>query len=225
MSELIQKNDNRATIRWKLLTGASALALTAYVSSANVAKAEDTDRPTDLDRTGRTDGTATGLVELLSRRLSCRSRRQSAAVSLSASDLSVGIFTDNQRPPRFAFGFEGKITFQPEDSDWIFSAGIRYGRSHANRHIHHQGRRQQYVHLLRMAHPVLPVATLCSAVSPTYEWTVERAPCDSRFHGGQGCRHRHVRPVRMVHRSIARRPLRAILGRFGCRHIRRGPAF
>ena len=34
MSELIQKNDNRATIRWKLLTGASALALTAYVSSA-----------------------------------------------------------------------------------------------------------------------------------------------------------------------------------------------
>ena len=45
MSELIQKNDNRATIRWKLLTGASALALTAYVSSAGMAKAEDTDRP------------------------------------------------------------------------------------------------------------------------------------------------------------------------------------
>ena len=41
MSELIKNNDNRATIRWKLLTGASALALTAYVSSAAVAKAED----------------------------------------------------------------------------------------------------------------------------------------------------------------------------------------
>ncbi len=45
MSELIQKNDNRATIRWKLLTGASALALTAYVSSTGVASAEDSDRP------------------------------------------------------------------------------------------------------------------------------------------------------------------------------------
>ena len=41
MSELIQKHDNRATIRWKLLTGASALALTAYVSSTAMAGAED----------------------------------------------------------------------------------------------------------------------------------------------------------------------------------------
>ena len=54
MSELIQKNDNRATIRWKLLTGASALALTAYVSSAAIAKAEDTGPAANLDRTGRT---------------------------------------------------------------------------------------------------------------------------------------------------------------------------
>ena len=45
MSELIKTHDNRATIRWKLLTGASALALTAYVSSAGMAKAEDASRP------------------------------------------------------------------------------------------------------------------------------------------------------------------------------------
>ncbi len=53
MSELIQTHDNRATIRWKLLTGASALALTAYVSSASMAKAEDTDRPLIWIETGR----------------------------------------------------------------------------------------------------------------------------------------------------------------------------
>ena len=46
MSELINARDNRATIRWKLLTSASALALTAYVSCGSVARAEDTDRPT-----------------------------------------------------------------------------------------------------------------------------------------------------------------------------------
>ena len=45
MSELINTNDNRATIRWKLLTGASALALTAYVSSGGVARAEDSSHP------------------------------------------------------------------------------------------------------------------------------------------------------------------------------------
>ncbi len=46
MSELIQTHDNRATIRWKLLTGASAMALTAYVASTALAKADDADRPT-----------------------------------------------------------------------------------------------------------------------------------------------------------------------------------
>ena len=45
MSELINTHDNRATIRWKLLTGASALALTAYVASTGIAGAEDADRP------------------------------------------------------------------------------------------------------------------------------------------------------------------------------------
>ena len=45
MSELIQKHDNRATIRWKLLTGVSALALTAYVSSGVTARAEDGNQP------------------------------------------------------------------------------------------------------------------------------------------------------------------------------------
>ena len=45
MSELINIHDSRTTIRWKLLTSASALALTASVSSAICRKAEDADRP------------------------------------------------------------------------------------------------------------------------------------------------------------------------------------
>jgi len=127
MSELIQKNDNRATIRWKLLTSASALALTAYVSAA---RAEDASRPTIWIELG-------GQVEQI----------EGAGSPFTAPFMSVtptpppykGIsFPDIQHPARLAFGEEGKITFQPEDSDWVFSAGIRYGRSHKNRHVHHQ---------------------------------------------------------------------------------------
>ena len=33
---------------------------------------------------------------------------------------------------------EGKISFQPDDSDWVFSASIQFGRSSANRHRHQQ---------------------------------------------------------------------------------------
>ena len=130
MSELIQKNDNRATIRWKLLTGASALALISYVSATATAKADDADRPTLWIELG-------GDVDLM----------QGLAHPFTADFMSIiptpdvykqDSLTSTQRPPRFTFGGNAKITFQPEDSDWIFSAGIRYGRSHSNRHIHHQ---------------------------------------------------------------------------------------
>jgi iron complex outermembrane receptor protein len=45
---------------------------------------------------------------------------------------------DVQHQPLFAIDAEGKISFQPEDSDWIITAGIRYGRSASNLHLHHQ---------------------------------------------------------------------------------------
>jgi hypothetical protein len=49
-------------------------------------------------------------------------------------DTLVGV----QSPAHNSFGIEGKLSFQPEESDWIFSAGIRYGRAHTKRHTHHQ---------------------------------------------------------------------------------------
>ena len=130
MSELIQKHDNRATIRWKLLTGASALAIISYVSVIAAAKADDTDRPTLWLELG-------GDAELM----------QGLGHPFTADFMSItptpGVYqqdslTSTQRPPRFTFGGDAKITFQPEDSDWIFSAAIRYGRSHSSRHVHHQ---------------------------------------------------------------------------------------
>ncbi len=43
-----------------------------------------------------------------------------------------------QKPLDYSFGAEGEILFQPEGSDWVFSAGIRYGRSSSSQ-LTHQG--------------------------------------------------------------------------------------
>ncbi len=130
MSERIHTHDNRATIRWKLLTGASALALTAYVGSAGIAQADGTDHPLIWVEFG-------GKMEM-------QQGLSSPFVAdfmniMPTPDVFKGFpFIESQREPRYSFGEDGKITFQPEDSDWSFSAGIRYGRSHSNRHTHRQ---------------------------------------------------------------------------------------
>jgi|HubBroStandDraft_2_1064218.scaffolds.fasta_scaffold03380_5 hypothetical protein len=43
-----------------------------------------------------------------------------------------------QKPPPFSNGFDGKISFTPEDSDWVFSAAIRFGKSGTVKHLHYQ---------------------------------------------------------------------------------------
>ncbi len=130
MSELIQKNDNRATIRWKLLTGASALALAAYVSSPGLANAEDTDHPSIWLELG-------GQMEMES---SFSNPFTAPFLTQTPTpDPFKGVSPiDAQRTPRYALGLDGKITFQPEGSDWSFSASLRYGRAHGNTRVHHE---------------------------------------------------------------------------------------
>jgi len=126
MSELIQKNDNRATIRWKLLTGASALALTAYVSSTAMTWADDSSQPQIW-------------IELGGQLNRLEDGQQTFAPPFLASRPSI--FSPSQkfeRPPLFEFDEEGKISLQPDDSNWVFSAGIQYGRSGSKRHVHQQ---------------------------------------------------------------------------------------
>lgn len=128
MSELIQNNDNRATIRWKLLTGVSALALTACVSTAT-AQAEDADRPIFWIELGGTLDQLNGLSKPFAPQFM-------QAITPTPAPYRGGAF--DQSLPHYALGLDGKISFQPEGSNWVFSAGIRYGRSHRNRHVHHQ---------------------------------------------------------------------------------------
>ena len=116
MSELIQKNDDRATIRWKLLTGASALALAAYVSSAGTAKAEDASYPSIwLELDGQFAEQQTG-AELYS------------APFMSQSPFDGISQLDIEKAAPTIWDKGAKITFQPEGSGWVLSLGARYGK-------------------------------------------------------------------------------------------------
>ncbi|HEV2562576.1 MAG TPA: hypothetical protein VGT78_10580 [Rhizomicrobium sp.] len=126
MSELIQKQDHRTTIRWKLLTGVSALALTAYVSSG--AFAEDAGQPQIW-------------IELGGQLNRLNDGQESFAPVFPNSPPRPSIFSPSQKfdgAPRFGIDEDGKLSFQPDDSDWVFSASVRYGRSANKRHVHQQ---------------------------------------------------------------------------------------
>lgn len=131
MNELIHVNRNAAAIRRTLLAGASAIALTAYISSTDFAKAEDADHPQVwVELSGQLEilrgmfgGPVTAPFLLQS---------PTPGPFMGQSPISA------QRSPRTAIDFGGKITFQPENSDWTLSASVRYGRSHARTHIHNQ---------------------------------------------------------------------------------------
>lgn len=125
MSELIQKADNH-TMRWKLLAGASTLVLVSYVSAGHSAKADESDRPTVW-------------IELGGQLSRLQDRQEAFAPPFVA--LTPPSFTPPQnaeQPPRYGFEEGGKILLQPDNSDWKFSASIRYGRASSAKHVHHQ---------------------------------------------------------------------------------------
>jgi iron complex outermembrane receptor protein len=45
---------------------------------------------------------------------------------------------EDQQPPLYGLDEEAKVTYEPDGSDWVFSASVRYGRSSANRNRHQQ---------------------------------------------------------------------------------------
>jgi len=120
MSERINKHDNRATIRWKLLTGASAAAL---ISSAYCANAADADNPPIWVSIGWQLEHVQDSSEVYNP-VSILNQLEGAGFS---SPLSL------ERPAPFSSGAEASLTFQPEGTDWVFSAAVRYGRSHNDR--------------------------------------------------------------------------------------------
>ncbi len=125
MSELSIGQRNRDFIRWKLLSSVSALALGTQVLAFVPAEAEIGERPSVWIELGGQFEQADTAQEVYS-------------PGFFTPQPSFTSFTPGmaQKPLDFSFGANGSITIQPGDSDWVFSAGVRYGRSNGNSHIH-----------------------------------------------------------------------------------------
>ena len=117
MSELINRYDNRATIRWKLLTGASALALTAYVSSAGLARAEDAGQPQIWITLGGNIDQPSSSSQTFAPPFF--SQVPNSLPSPSAAENRLGLGHD----------WDAELSFQPKNSDWNVSLSMRYGRA------------------------------------------------------------------------------------------------
>ncbi len=128
MSELINSTSKKH-FRWHLLTSVSALAVLVS-AGANNARAQDTDRPTvwielgaGLDRVNRDhDLFVPNFIP----------------ANAGAAPFEPVSPIEAQRPPRYALSGEAKLTFEPTGSNWVFSAGLRYGRSNGKKEIHQQ---------------------------------------------------------------------------------------
>ncbi|HEV2562228.1 MAG TPA: hypothetical protein VGT78_08800 [Rhizomicrobium sp.] len=120
------------TIRWKLLSTVSALALlaSAYAASDAEAAGTDADRPLIWIELGGQAENISGQGEVFAPDF----------LAKNSTSPVLGHITplQAQKPPKFSFGEEGKISFEPEDSNWIFSASVRIGRSGNSQEVDHQ---------------------------------------------------------------------------------------
>ncbi len=128
MSELKDVRIDQNDFRWRLLTTVSALALIGVVSSHEAEAANDeTDRPTVWIELG-------GQLE----RVDSPQAISAPPFFGQAASVNLDPMIEAQRPSRYSIGGESKIAFAPENTDWVFSAAIRYGRSNNARHLHKQ---------------------------------------------------------------------------------------
>lgn len=126
MSELITPRIH-ANMRLQLLATVSALSLLTTITSQ--AKAEDADRPTVwIELGGQLERVDAGEERFTPPFIVATPRPAPETVSPAG----VG------HPPRYSFGGEGKISFEPRNTDWVFSAAVRFGRSNSRKHLHQQ---------------------------------------------------------------------------------------
>ncbi len=127
MSELINARSRNGKYRHDLLINVSVLALMGITFASTGASAADADRPTVWIEIG-------GQLE----------RVDSPQTSFEppffefAQPKVLDTMTGALRPSRYSVGGEGKVTFLPQATDWVFSAAVRYGRSGNSRHKHYQ---------------------------------------------------------------------------------------
>jgi len=127
MSELMNGQRREQDIRWRLLSTVSAVALLAAVYGASKSEAadQDADRPTVW-------------IELGGQFEQVQTEQQAFIPPFFAQPPSFTSIRAGQvqKPLDNSYGAEGKISFEPEGTDWVLSASIRYGRSNGSKHVH-----------------------------------------------------------------------------------------
>jgi hypothetical protein len=124
MSELIHAQRRRRNYRRYLTVTASAMALASLSAGA---LADDADRPIVwVDLGGQLEGLSDFQEPYVPPFLS------NIAQYGIRSPLGV------EKPPHYGFATEGAISFEPENSGWVFSASVLYGRSLKNKSSHQQ---------------------------------------------------------------------------------------
>jgi len=125
MNELINTQRDTRNSRWQLLATVSSLVLLTSVSGAAAQETGDAGRPLVWIELGgqlsRIDGGEEPYMPPFTGKM-------------IAAGFPSPVVTE--RPPRYAVGGEGRISFEPIGSDWKFSAAIRYGRSNGDKRFH-----------------------------------------------------------------------------------------
>ncbi len=119
MNELCNTTNAAARIRKTLLTTASAFVLAAYGENVQAA---DNGRPTVWIEGGWHFESVTGKGEPFVPLLD-PATRNAGLTSLVSLENALGR----------TYGAEGGISFQPNGSDWVFTASARYGRTQTTR--------------------------------------------------------------------------------------------
>jgi hypothetical protein len=125
MSEFTNTRDGRTGFRWQLLTTVSAIALIGLGAGAAVAD-DDSDRsPLWIELGGQLS----------------RLDDSEQVFAPAIMDARPSMFSPSQpfeKSPLYSVDESGKVSFQPDGSDWVFSGSIRYGRSNGRREVHQQ---------------------------------------------------------------------------------------
>jgi iron complex outermembrane receptor protein len=128
MSELMNTSHNQTGFRGQLLASVSAFALVSLACASGGARAsDDAGRPTLWIELGAQSEQVNGFGDPLD-------------LPYAAKAVSDGFKSplELQRALSQSFGEEGTISFQPENSGWIFSVSARYGKAQGGRTTHDQ---------------------------------------------------------------------------------------
>ncbi|HVU19470.1 MAG TPA: hypothetical protein VHE09_01990 [Rhizomicrobium sp.] len=121
MSELVNINC-RNKVRWRLLSSASMLMFTLHSILPKTVHAEEAARPSVwIDLGGQLSRLDDGEVAFAPPIMANR----------PAEFVSSQQF---EKPPGNSFDGTAKITLQPSESNWVFSASVRYGRANSTQH-------------------------------------------------------------------------------------------